>query len=593
MDNIKLHNFAQEHPRTSGDAPNSLPVSVHDLKQQDTNEDDDKPQLAKLDQLSGWRLWVTHSCLLLGLFMAAIESSIVTTALVPIAAALMDFQNANWVVAAYLITYTGFLIIFARISDLCGRKPTLIAAIIIFTVFSGACTAAQTMTQLIILRAFQGIGGAGLYSLAMSIVLEVTPPKHIGLATGLFGPTFVLSNLLGPVLGGFLTTSLSWRLVFFINVPTGIILLCVLGWIFPANSEPLPLSRRTLYFIDWPGMLLSLLGVITLIYALEKGGARQRWASPDIIATLALSGVGLIGFVAWEWIVSDPKKKRTRMLPLFPIRLIWQHPGIHSGTAFLVGFPFLITTVFLPQRFQIHNGLSPMETGFRMLPLLLLAAGGAGVGAIVGSRFNISWHILASSLALQIVGLGLMATLPTSGDVSPAQYGYQVLLGFGFGLSLSSLIVISKLEVSGDDSGQSRTRRSPNPLPLSTSMKETLFTDIGYSSFSPYIGITIGAVTQVRTLGGLMGIAIAQAVVFGEIYLKLKKKLSYDTLDMILESPRAIAKLTPHDKEMVINAYGVAFNLINIIAVGICVAALIACMGIWRRKPLSLADNGA
>ncbi|KAK7955994.1 drug resistance transporter EmrB/QacA subfamily [Apiospora aurea] len=543
MDNIKLHNYSQEHPRTSGEGPNSHPVSLHGLKQQDTNEDEDKPQVAKLDQLSGWRLWVTHSCLLLGLFMATIESSIVTTALVPIAEALMDFQNANWVVAAYLITYTAFLIIFARISDLCGRKPTLIAAITIFTVFSGACTAAQTMTQLIILRAFQGIGGAGLYSLAMSIVLEVTPPKHIGLATGLFGPTFVLSNLLGPVLGGFLTTSLSWRLVFFINLPTGIILLCVLGWIFPANSTPLPLSRRTLSFVDWPGMFLSLLGVISLIYALEKGGARQRWASPDIIATLALSGVGLVGFVTWEWIVSDPRKKRTRMLPLFPIRLIWGStpasiPGLlplpslfaipthqHCSTAFLVGFPFLITT-----------------TGFRMLPLLLLAAGGAGVGAVVGSKFNISWHILASSLALQIVGLGLMATLPTSGDVSSAQYGYQVLLGFGFGLSLSS--------------------------------------------------ITIGAVTQVRTLGGLMGIAIAQAVVFGEIYLKLEKKLSYDTLDMILVSPRPVAKLAPHDKEMVINAYGVAFNLINIIAVGVCIAALIACMGIWRRKRLSITDTG-
>ncbi|KAK8052189.1 MFS multidrug transporter [Apiospora rasikravindrae] len=557
MNNIELHNYPRGHSRTSGDASHSLPVTVHDLNRQDTDESDGELQLAKLDILSGWRLWVTHGCLLCGLFMASLESSIVATALVPISVAFLDGQNANWIVAAYLITYTAFLIIFARLSDLLGRKPTLITAIIIFTSFSAACGCAQTMTQLIILRAFQGVGGAGLYSLAMSIALEVTPFKHIGTATGLFGPTFAFASLLGPVLGGIITTRNSWRWVFFINVPIGVVLLCVIIWIFPANSKPLPIKRRTLSFIDYPGMFLSLLGVVSLIYAVEKGGARQAWAGPDIIATLALGGVGLTGFISWEWVVANTKKPRTQMLPLFPIRLISTRVlGSLFLTSFLSGFPFFITTVFLPQRFQIQNGLSPIEAGLRMLPLLVMSAVGGGLGGPIGSRFNVTWYFLASALALQIVGLGLMTTLPTTGDVSAAQYGYQALMGFGFGCAISSFIVISKLEVSGKDSG-----------------------------------ITIGAITQVRTLGGLMGIAIAQAVVFGEIFLRLEDVLSWDSLDAILESPRAIANLPPHHKVLAIEAYGVAFNILFKIAAGICAAALVACMGIWRRKPLSYAEH--
>ncbi|KAK8060538.1 drug resistance transporter EmrB/QacA subfamily [Apiospora saccharicola] len=393
MDDVKSHDYPQRQSQPPGGPELLLPVTSLDLLQQELDVTSNGLQVAKLNPLSGWRLWVTHLCLLLGLFMSSLEATIIATSLVTISAAFEDGQEANWIVAAYLITYTGFLIIFARLSDLFGRKPTLISAIVIFTSFSAACGAAQSMTQLIILRAFQGIGGAGLYSLGMSVIIEVTPFQYIGIATGLLGPTFASSSLLGPLLGGIITTRASWRWVFFVNVPVGLVILCVVAWIFPVNSEPLPIRRRTFSFVDYPGMLLSLLGVVTLIYAIEKGGARQAWSSPDIVATLATSAVAITGFVVWEWLVSNAKTSKIQMLPLFPIRLIQKRVlGSIFLTAFITGFPFMVTNIFLPQRFQLQNELRPIDAGLRMLPLLMMSAVGAGIGGAMVRYWNVSWH---------------------------------------------------------------------------------------------------------------------------------------------------------------------------------------------------------
>ncbi|KAK7926951.1 hypothetical protein PG985_003949 [Apiospora marii] len=548
MDDTRLHDYPQRQSQPLGGPEMLLPVSSLDLLQREPDVTSDGLQVAKLDPLSGWRLWVTHFCL---------ELNIIATSLVTIAAAFEDGQNANWVVASYLITYTSFLIIFARLSDLFGRKPTLISAIVIFTSFSAACGGAQSMTQLIILRAFQGIGGAGLYSLGMSVMMEVTPFKYIGIATGLLGPTFATSSFLGPVLGGVITTCGSWRWVFFINVPVGLCILCVVAWVFPVNSQPLPIRQRTFSFVDYPGMLLSLAGLVAFIYAVEKGGARQAWESPDIVATITVSAVAMTGFVVWEWLVSNAKIPKVRMLPLFPVNLVQTRVlGSIFLTAFITGFPLTVTTIYLPQRFQLQNSMSAMDAGLRMLPLLMLSAVGAGVGGAIVRWWNISWYILASSCCLQTVALGLMATLPTTGEVARAQYGYQAMLGLGFGLTLSSFLVLARLEVSGKDSG-----------------------------------ITVGAVTQIRILGGLFGVAIAQAVISELVAAKLlHSKLSHERVEAILMSPATIKHLPPAVREAAVQAYGEAFNLLNKIAAGLSAAALLACLGAWRRHPLEPSE---
>ncbi|KAK8119574.1 uncharacterized protein PG998_004200 [Apiospora kogelbergensis] len=378
--NIDLKRFSQ----TSANEDSELGLYRNDQHREKPDWETYGLQVAKLEKLEGWRLWVTITCLLIGLFMSGLESSIIATALVPISAAFHGGERANWIVASYFISYTGFLIIFARLSDLFGRKPMHLIAITIFTIFSAACGGAQTMTQLIVLRSFQGMGAAGLYSLAMFIVPEVTPEKHISYAIGSFAPTFALSSLLGPLLGGIITTYTNWRWIFFLK------------------------------------------------------------------------------------------------------------------SAFIAGFPFMMTTIFLPQRFQLQNGLSAKDAGYRMLPLLLVSAASGAIFAVIAKRFNIAWCILLGSLCLQIVAFGLFTTLPTTGELSDVQYGCQVLLGLGFGGTLSSFLILVRSEVSENEYGQSFS------LHYVSDRRDFMVTDMFPSGFysrryndwryhpDPYFGWTFG-----------------------------------------------------------------------------------------------------
>ncbi|KAK6072391.1 drug resistance transporter [Seiridium cupressi] len=350
-------------------------------------------------------------------------------------------------------------------------------------------------------------------------MVEITPFKYIGIASGLLGSIFALSSLLGPVLGGVITSNGDWRWIFYLNGPIGFVILVVVIFIFPTNTRPLTITTTTLSFIDYPGMVLSLLGVVFLVFALEGGGGTYTWDSPTIITSFAISSVAL------------------------------------TGTAFITGFPFMITIVFLPQRFQLQNGLSAVDAGIRMLPLLLLSATGAGLGGLIASRKNVSWYILSSSLCLQIIALGLMITLPTTGEVSPAQYGYQVLLGMGFGFTLSSFVILARVEVTGEDSG-----------------------------------IAIGAITQIRVLGGLIGVAIAQAVLSAQVSDGLSTVLSPDQLSAITQSPEAISQFSPSARRAIVKVYGDAFNLQTKIMIGLSAAGLMACLGAWRRTPTEFVE---
>ncbi|KAK7996827.1 phospho-2-dehydro-3-deoxyheptonate aldolase- phenylalanine-inhibited [Apiospora arundinis] len=560
MDSNQLDLNPPEVPQISSDADPELGIDRRHQSQEKRDAgviEHHTPaaelQVGQLDTLKGWRFWVTTACLLCGLFLSGLESSIIATALVSISEAFQDSQRSNWIVASYFITYTGFLIIFARLSDLFGRKSTLVTAITIFTTFSAACGDAQTMTQLIILRAFQGMGGAGLYSLAMSITPEVTPWKYMGLVLASYGPCFVIASLLGPVLGGVIATHTSWRWIFFLNVPIGVLLLCVVALVFPANNKPLPIRWRTLSFIDFPGMVLSLLGVVTIIYAIERAGLGSSWGKPAIIAPIVAGAVALIGFVTWEKLLSAAKVRWSQMLPLLPINLFTTRViGSVFLTAFITGFPFMMILIFLPQRFQLQNGLSPLDTGIRMLPLLVSSATGAAIAGIITMRKNITWYMLLFSVCLQMLGLGLMITLPTTGEIYRVQYAYQALLGLGFGCTMTSYIVLMRVEV-----GENGEKDA---------------------------GAMTGAITQIRILGGLIGIAIGQAVISTQVTGTLSKVLSPKSLEMVLSSPDRITRLPADEKDIVVRAYGDAFNTVNKIAIGLCGVALVACVGGMETK---------
>lgn len=194
-----------------------------------------------------------------------------------------------------------------------------------------------------------------------------------------------------------------------------------------------------------------------------------------------------------------------------------------------------------------------------MLALLLLSATGAALGGIISAQRNISWYILASSLALQLIGLGLMSRLPTAaGPVRSEQYGFQVILGLGFGLTISSLMIVTRMEIKAKD-----------------------------------VGVAFSAMTQVRTLGGLIGIAAGQALLNARLLSRLGSALSAEKLAALLQSTTAIAGFTPEEAAATAQTYGEAFNLQNTVMLGFCAAATVACLGVWKRNPMEFDEFAA
>ncbi|GKZ27177.1 hypothetical protein AbraIFM66951_001784 [Aspergillus brasiliensis] len=436
-------------------------------------------------------------------------------------------------------------------------------ALAIFTAFSAACGVSRTMKQLIIFRAFQGIGGAGIYSMVMAVMAEVTPVERIGPVTGLMSTIFAVSSILGPVLGGAITTNTSWRWVFYLNIPGGGLALAIVLWVFPRNDGPLPINRLVFNRIDWPGILLSLVGSVFLLLAVEEGGSAFPWNGSLIIVSFIMSGAAWIAFVGWEMYVALVYNKRTsyfasQMMPVFPVWLVRRR--IVSASiiaAFLAGFPFMVLIVYLPERFEIQDGLSPVASGIRMLPLLLLSALGAGAGGVINSRKNISFYTLMAGLSLQLIGLGFMTTLPTTGTIISAQYGYQVLLGLGFGTTLTSLIVISRLEVA-----------------------------------TPDLAITMGVVTQVRVLGGTIGISVGQVLITHFVDRDLSHVLSPDEMVALKASVSSLRDFPSSKQRAVSEAYGRAFNAQIRMVLYITAACWVFGLGTFKKRPVDFRNLG-
>ncbi|XWX01492.1 hypothetical protein V2A60_009520 [Cordyceps javanica] len=412
----------------------------------------------------------------------------------------------------------------------------------------------------IVFRAFQGLGGAGLYSLAMTVMTEVTPVQYIGVAVGLMGGIFATSSILGTMLGGIIASATAWRWVFFLNLPPGVICLLIVIFIFPVNPEPLPLTWHTLEGIDFLGVATLLGGCIPLIFALESGGIHYRWNSSVVVVTLVVGGVSLFGFITWQWYIYKRQANRY-MLPLFPARIVSQRTsGLIILSAFFSGFPFMAILIFLPQRLQVQNGLSPMQAGVDMLALLLLTATGSGLGGVVSARVRIkgiAWYMMASAIPLQIVGLGLLTTLPDGASAVPSrQYGFQVLLGLGFGVGISSQTVAARLEVDHNDTS-----------------------------------VIMSAITQVRVLGGLVGIAIGQSIISSQLNWQVGPVIgSPEKLAKMLTSIETIKQFPPELVELVRLSYGQANLTMYKAMIAFATAALVACLAAWKPNFQNLTD---
>jgi len=381
---------------------------------------------------------VVFGGLLLVMLLAALDSTIVATALPTIVNEFGGLAHISWVVTAYLLAQTIVTPIYGKLGDLYGRKRVLQFAIVIFLVGSALCGLSQSMSHLIIFRAIQGLGGGGLMVTTQAVVADVVPPRQRGRYQGIFGAAFGVASIAGPLLGGYFTTHWTWRWIFYINLPVGIIALIVLAATLPAQRS---YARHA---IDYLGAGLLALSLASIVLVTDLGGTEYSFSSPLMIGLIVIAVVGVIAFILVERRASEP----VLPLRLFRTRDVW----VTSVVGLIVGFALLGSVTYLPVFLQIVKGLSPTESGLRMVPLM----GGTLLTSILSGQLasRTGKYKRFPIIGTAIVTVALLLISRMTADTSTlAASLYMLLLGLGLGFVMQVLIIAVQNAVDYRDLG--------------------------------------------------------------------------------------------------------------------------------------------
>ena len=313
-------------------------------------------------------IMVIISALMITLLLAALDQTIVATALPRIASDLHGLNKLSWVATAYLLTSAVSTPLYGKISDQFGRKKIFQFAIVLFLIGSALCGLAQNMDQLVAFRALQGIGAGGLIALSITIVGDIVPPRQRGKYLGYFGAVFAVSSVAGPLLGGYFTDNLSWRWIFYINIPLGILALSMI-----AARLHLPVKRQS-HQIDYVGAVLLTASVVPIILATVWGGVTYPWGSATIIGLYVFGAITQVFFILWE------RRAKEAIIPthLFKNDIF----TVSMVLSILAGITMFAAILFIPEYQQVVRGYSAMKSGLLLLPLVL----GMLVALIVSGR---------------------------------------------------------------------------------------------------------------------------------------------------------------------------------------------------------------
>jgi EmrB/QacA subfamily drug resistance transporter len=388
--------------------------------------------------LTGRALWTVFGALMLGMFLAALDQTIVSTALPTIVGDLGGLNHLSWVVTSYLLASTISTPLYGKLGDMLGRKPLFLTAIIIFLAGSLLAGLSQSMAELIGFRALQGIGAGGLMVGAQAIIADIVPPRERGRYMGLIGSVFAVSSVAGPLLGGFLVDNLSWRWVFYVNMPIGALAIVIVVTRLHLHT---PQVRHK---IDLLGAALLSAAVTSLIMLTTWGGSEYAWGSPTIVA-LGVGGVALLAlFIWWELRAEEP----ILPLSLFRSRVF----AVSNAMGFTIGMAMFGAIVFIPLYLQLVYGASPTSSGLRLLPLMagLLTAAIAS-GRIITRIGRYKIFPITGTIVL-VIGMFLLSRLSV-GTAPWLASVYMLVVGVGIGLVMQVLVLVVQNDVRRQDIG--------------------------------------------------------------------------------------------------------------------------------------------
>jgi EmrB/QacA subfamily drug resistance transporter len=430
--------------------------------------------------------------LLLGVLLAALDSTVVGTSLPKVVADIGGFQHFAWVFSAYMLASTLVIPLAGKLSDLYGRRPVYLTGLIIFIAGSALCGMVSSMMGLILMRAVQGIGGGMLFPIAMATVADIYAPGERGRIQGTIGAVFGFASVVGPFMGGWIVDNVSvlgiasWRWIFYVNLPVGLAAIMMVSAYFPR------IAKRQTPPLDLMGSAVMSLSLVSLLLVTIWGGDTYAWGSPQIIGLAATSIVSVIAFVYIELRARDP------LVP--PV--LFREPifAVSAIAVFLAGISMFGVISFMPTYMQGVVGISATYSGAALLPMTVAMVFSSFISGVLLNRFGYKSFALAGT-AITIAGLLMLSRLGSAPSINLA-VGEMAFLGVGLGLTMQTYIVAAQNAIE---------RR--------------------------LIGVGTSALTLLRSLGATIGVTVYGIVLNGQLRTQLPAHLGQPAVDQLLANP--------------------------------------------------------
>ncbi|WP_060508470.1 MDR family MFS transporter [Pseudomonas sp. NBRC 111124] len=465
------------------------------------------------------------TALMLAIFLGALDQTIVAVSMPAISAQFNDVGLLAWVISGYMVAMTVAVPIYGKLGDLYGRRRMILTGISLFTLASIACALAQDMQQLVMARVLQGIGAGGMVSVSQAIIGDFVPPRERGRYQGYFSSMYAVASVAGPVLGGWLTEYLSWRWVFWINLPLGLVAL----WAIRRALAGMPVQHRQAR-VDYLGAVLMILGLGSLLLGITLVGQGQPWTAPPVLALFACAVLGLALFIGHE---------RRCQEPLLPMGLFGNRVAVLCwAVIFFASFQSISLTMLMPLRYQGITGAGADSAALHLLPLAMGLPMGAFTGGRMTSRSGrFKPQILAGAVLMPVAIFAMAITPPQSAMLSAV---FMLLTGIACGLQFPTSLVGTQSAVESKD-----------------------------------IGVATSTTNLFRSLGGAMGVACMSSLL-----LALLQQGGFELLGNPLLGSLKAGEADPHTQMRLLET----FRHLLLGSAGIALLGLLAALALPDRQ---------